>query len=179
MRVFQCQNCGKAGLAVFQATTPGRPTLMVLHVRWRDSKGVCHWTRGFYLCSSLNLPCLATAHESLTHNSVKPRCPANGHEGLTYSSVKPASPATRHGSLTHTSVKPACPAIGHESLTSARKINPQVPPPDIKFDSWGYKDNHKNQTKQTPVSRQGHVYPYGKVVSDGGTRRNCCPAINA
>ena len=29
MRVFHCQNCGKAGLAVFQATTPGRPTLMV------------------------------------------------------------------------------------------------------------------------------------------------------
>ena len=28
MRVLHCQNCGKAGLAVFQATTPGRPTLM-------------------------------------------------------------------------------------------------------------------------------------------------------
>jgi len=28
MRVLHCQNCGKAGLAVFQASTPGRPTLM-------------------------------------------------------------------------------------------------------------------------------------------------------
>ena len=27
--MLHCQNCGKAGLAVFQATTPGRPTLMV------------------------------------------------------------------------------------------------------------------------------------------------------
>ena len=29
MRVLHCQNCGKAGLAVFQASTPGRPTLMI------------------------------------------------------------------------------------------------------------------------------------------------------
>ena len=29
MRVLHCQNCGKAGLAVFQATTPGCPTPMV------------------------------------------------------------------------------------------------------------------------------------------------------
>ena len=26
--MLHCQNCGKAGLAVFQASTPGRPTLM-------------------------------------------------------------------------------------------------------------------------------------------------------
>jgi len=36
MRVLHCQNCGKAGLAVFQATTPGRPTLMRLRRAYRS-----------------------------------------------------------------------------------------------------------------------------------------------